>query len=80
VVSASPGATQTDGRLIWSLPPVDRTTIEPRLATFAVDGPAQTQARVEFAHRRPRGCIGDPCLPAFVDSTRSMSSVISPGQ
>ncbi|MBV9356331.1 MAG: copper resistance protein CopC [Chloroflexi bacterium] len=80
VVWASTGATQAGGQLIWSLPPVDRSTIQPSLATFAVAGPMQTQARVEFAHRRPRGCIGDPCLPAFVDSTLSMSSVISPGQ
>ena len=80
VVSASPGARQANGQLIWSLPPVDRATIQPSLATFAVSGPTQTQARLEFAHRRPRGCIGDPCLPAFVDSTVSVSSVISPGQ
>jgi copper resistance protein C len=80
LVTASPGATQVGGSLVWSLPSVDRTTIEPRLATFGVDGPTQTQARVEFRHRRPRGCIGDYCLPAFVDATVSKSSVIHPGE
>jgi methionine-rich copper-binding protein CopC len=78
VVSTSPGARLERGDVVWDLPPVDRSTIEPRLATFAVEGPIQTTARVEFRHRRPRGCIGDACLPSFVDETVSQSSMLAP--
>ncbi len=79
-VSASPGSWMDGDDVVWDAGSVDRTAIAPRTVTLRVTGPVQTRARVEFRHRRPRGCVGDACLPSFVDETVSQSSVVDPGQ
>lgn len=79
-LSASAGGRREGDDLVWDSASVDRTFIEPRTMTVRVQGPVQSRARLEFRHRRPRGCVGSACLPSFVDETVSQSSVIRPDQ
>jgi hypothetical protein len=78
VVAVEPSPTRRDAALTWLLPLVDRGVIGPLRATFRVDHPISTHARIEFRHRRTPGCRGDVCLPAFVSETTTDSSTITP--
>jgi hypothetical protein len=77
-VSAEPRAEGVQQARIWELPTVDRGVVGPLRATYRADGPISAHATVEFRHRRPRGCSGDDCLPAFVSATSSDSTLIYP--
>jgi hypothetical protein len=76
LVWSTPGGVIDEEQISWTLPGwLDRTTFGPLRATFAVDGqePVSARTTVGFRHRRPRDCVGDGCLPAFISSTQSES-------
>jgi methionine-rich copper-binding protein CopC len=77
-VAAEPAPQRQDQALAWEIPMVDRGVVGPFLATYRVTGATATHARIEFRHRRPRGCTGDDCLPAFVSETTSDSAPVVP--
>jgi methionine-rich copper-binding protein CopC len=77
-VSAEPRAQPAERAHIWELPTVDRGVVGPLRATYRATGPVSAHAAVEFRHRRPRGCNGEECLPAFVSATSSDSTPIYP--
>lgn len=80
LISASEGAQIDGGALVWDEGVVDRTSLTPRSAIFSVSAerPVVGGAWVEFRHRRTSGCIGDQCIPAFVDETYSASGPVTP--
>ena len=80
VVSADDGAHEEGDGLVWDEGTVDRTSFTPRSAVLRADGPVVGHAQVEFRHRRPRGCVGDECLPSFVDQTNSESGSVTPAK
>jgi methionine-rich copper-binding protein CopC len=77
-VSAEPPAQGVERAHLWELPTLDRGVVGPMRATYRAAGPVSAHATVEFRHRRPRGCSGDDCLPAFVSATSSDSTLIYP--
>lgn len=77
-VSAEPYAPHQAGELVWDLPVLDRGAAGPFVATYRATGPTASHARIEFRHRRPRGCVADDCLTAFVSETTSDSAPVSP--
>jgi methionine-rich copper-binding protein CopC len=78
VVSASDGAQVQDGTVTWNQGLLDRTSLIPRQAVLAVGRAVVGRAWINFRHRRASGCIGDQCLPAFVDETYSESGPVTP--
>jgi hypothetical protein len=76
--AAEPAATRQDRAIVWEIPTIDRGVVGPFRATFRVTGPVSTHARIEFRHRRPSGCTGDDCLPAFISETTSDSTPVYP--
>jgi methionine-rich copper-binding protein CopC len=77
-VAAEPQTARQERALAWEIPMVDRGVVGPFRATFKVSGAVATHARIEFRHRRPHGCNGDDCLPAFVSETMSDSTAVYP--
>jgi len=80
-VSATAEGEADGSRVTWTLERgLDRTTFGPLKATFAIPDGTAVSARsdVEFRHRRPRDCIGDGCLPAFISTTHSESPPVRP--
>ena len=56
---------------------MDRGVLGPFRVTYRVAGAVTSRAWIEFRHRRPHGCSGDECLPAFVSETTSESTPVS---
>jgi methionine-rich copper-binding protein CopC len=77
-VGAQPGAQRDDQRVVWDLPIVERGVVGPFRATYRVTRAVAIHARVEFRHRRPSGCGGEDCLPAFISETTSDSTPVFP--
>jgi methionine-rich copper-binding protein CopC len=73
-----PDGSHRDGAVVWDIGTLDRGVVGPLRATYRVGGPVVSHARIEFRHRKPRGCTGDECLPAFVSETSSDSTPIAP--
>jgi methionine-rich copper-binding protein CopC len=69
--SATAGGQLTDGEVTWAIPWIDRSTAGPFDLTLRSTGPVTVQAQVDYRHRRPRGCLGDGCLPAFISNAVS---------
>lgn len=78
LVTATAGAEVQDGELIWDQGILGRTSLVPRSAVLSVGGPVVGRSSIDFRHRRAPGCIGDQCLPAFVDQTNSESGQVVP--
>ena len=68
---AGNGATFADGSVTWTIPWLDRAAWDPLEMRLRADQAVEVQAWVEYRHRRPRGCIGDGCLPAFISNAVS---------
>jgi methionine-rich copper-binding protein CopC len=68
---AGAGGAYADGRVTWTIPWLDRSLADPLELRLRADRPVEVQARVDYRHRRPRGCIGDGCLPAFISNAVS---------
>jgi methionine-rich copper-binding protein CopC len=79
LVAADPAPKRQDQSIIWEIPTADRGVLDALRVTYRVGGTVTSRARIEFRHRRPRGCGGDDCLPAFVSETNSESTPVSPG-
>jgi methionine-rich copper-binding protein CopC len=77
-VAAQPSPLRFDGSLVWDVPSVDRGVVGPFRATYRVTGAVASHARIEFRHRRPSGCAGEDCLPAFISETSSDSAPVFP--
>jgi methionine-rich copper-binding protein CopC len=79
-VAAEPGqnAMRQERTVVWEIPMLDRGVVGPFRATYRVDGAVGGHARIEFRHRRPRGCTTDDCPPAFISETTSDSTPVSP--
>jgi methionine-rich copper-binding protein CopC len=77
-VAAQPSPQRVGPALVWELPSVDRGVVGPFRATYRVVGAVASHARIEFRHRRPGGCGGDDCLPAFISETTSDSAPVFP--
>lgn len=77
-VAADAGARRQEQSVIWEVPTMDRGVLGPVRVTYRATNSLASQARIEFRHRRPRGCRGDDCLPAFVSETSSESTPVSP--
>jgi methionine-rich copper-binding protein CopC len=79
---AGPGPGQRSVRLertvVWEIPMLDRGVVGPFRATYRVTGAVASHTRIEFRHRRPRGCTTDDCPPAFISETTSDSTPVSP--
>jgi hypothetical protein len=73
-VGAEPNADRQPGAVTWTIPVLYRGVAGPFRATFGVSGAVASHARIEFRHRRPRGCTTDDCPPAFVSETTSDST------
>jgi methionine-rich copper-binding protein CopC len=77
-VAADPGLKRQDQSVIWEIPTLDRGVLGPLRVTYRAIGAVASHARIEFRHRRPHGCKGDDCPPAFVSETTSDSTLVSP--
>jgi copper resistance protein C len=79
-VAADPAPVRQAGTLAWDLPILDRGVAGPFRVTYQLTGagPVASHARIEFRHRRPRGCNPDNCLPAFISETTSDSTPVTP--
>jgi methionine-rich copper-binding protein CopC len=77
-IAAEPSPQRQEGAVVWQIPVVDRGVVGPFRATYRVTGVVASHARIEFRHRRPRGCTADDCPPAFVSETTSDSTPVSP--
>jgi hypothetical protein len=77
-VVADPAARRQDQSLIWDIPTMDRGVLGPYRVTYRVTGSATSHAWIEFRHRRPHGCSGDDCLPAFVSESVAESTTVLP--
>jgi methionine-rich copper-binding protein CopC len=76
--SATGGGQLKDGQVTWSLPWIDRSIAGPFDLTLRATAPVSVQAHVDYRHRRPRGCLGDGCLPAFISNAASEPATGSP--
>jgi methionine-rich copper-binding protein CopC len=79
-VAADPQASRHDGGVDWEIASADRGMVGQFSATYRVSGPAVSYAKIDFRHRRPRGCTGEECLPAFVSEINSKSVAVAPSQ
>jgi methionine-rich copper-binding protein CopC len=77
-VAAEPSTVHGAGAVAWDLPLLDRGVAGPFVATYRATRPTTSHARIEFRHRRPRGCTAEDCLSAFVSETSSDSTPVSP--
>jgi hypothetical protein len=77
-VAAEPNADRQPGAVAWEIPVLDRGVAGPFRATYRTTATVASHARIEFRHRRPRGCPADECPPAFVSETTSDSTPVSP--
>ena len=77
LVSADPAPKRQDQTITWEIPTMDRGVRGPLRVTYRVAGLVSSHAWIEFRHRRPHGCSGDDCLPAFVSETTSESTPVS---
>ncbi|HLZ30338.1 MAG TPA: copper resistance protein CopC [Chloroflexota bacterium] len=77
-VAAEPSPQLQTGTVMWEIPVLDRGVAGPFRATYRATAPIATHARIEFRHRRPRGCTADDCPPAFISETTSDSTRVSP--
>src|SRR5260370_27476660 len=77
-VSADPAPTRQDQTINWVIPTIDRGVRGPLRVTYRATGAVTRHASIEFRHRRPHGCSGDDCLPAFVSETTSESPPVAP--
>jgi methionine-rich copper-binding protein CopC len=76
-VSADPAPLRQDQTITWEIPTMDRGVRGPFRVTYRVAGSVSSHAWIEFRHRRPHGCSGDDCLPAFVSETTSESTPVA---
>jgi methionine-rich copper-binding protein CopC len=76
-VSADPRPKRQDQTISWEVPTMDRGVRGPFRVTYKVTGVVSSHAWIEFRHRRPNGCSGDDCLPAFVSETTSESTPVA---
>jgi methionine-rich copper-binding protein CopC len=76
-VSADPPPQRNDQTITWVIPTMDRGVLGPFRVTYRVAGTVNSHAWLEFRHRRPHGCSGDDCLPAFVSETTSESTPVA---
>jgi hypothetical protein len=77
-VGAEPNAERQPGAVTWEIPVLDRGVVGPFRATYRATAAIASHARIEFRHRRPRGCTADDCPPAFVSETTSDSTPVNP--
>jgi len=77
-VAADSGARRDNQSIVWDIPTMDRGVVGPFRATYRVTGLTTSHAWIEFRHRRPHGCTGDDCLPAFVSESVSEAGSASP--
>jgi hypothetical protein len=77
-VTAQPTAQREGNAVVWDVPTMYRGVVGSFQATYHVDNVVVGRVRVEFRHRRPRGCSRDECLPAFVSETTSESTPVRP--
>jgi len=77
-VSAAPSPVRQQQALMWEIPVLDRGVAGPFQATYRATAAVASHARIEFRHRRPRGCTADDCPPAFISETTSDSTPVSP--
>lgn len=78
LVAFQPLGSHVNGTLVWDIGTMDRGVAGPFRATYRVSGAVASHARIEFRHRKPSGCAGDECLPAFVSETTSDSTLVAP--
>jgi methionine-rich copper-binding protein CopC len=79
-VAADPVPKRQDRAIVWEVPTLDRGVLGPFRVTYRVRGTVASKAWIEFRHRRPHGCTGDDCQPAFVSDTISESTPVSPAR
>jgi methionine-rich copper-binding protein CopC len=77
-VDAEARSERQDNSVVWVIPMLDRGVAGPFRATYRVTSAVAGHTRIEFRHRRPRGCTTDDCPPAFISATSSDSSPVSP--
>jgi methionine-rich copper-binding protein CopC len=77
-VAAEPSPQRQEKAIVWEIPVLDRGVVGPFRATYRATAAVASHARIEFRHRRPRGCSGDDCSPAFVSETTSDSTLVNP--
>ena len=77
-VAAEPSPQRQERAIVWEIPVLDRGVVGPFRATYRATAAIASHARIEFRHRRPRGCAADDCPPAFVSETTSDSTPVNP--
>jgi methionine-rich copper-binding protein CopC len=77
-VAAEPMAERQGQAVRWEIPMLDRGVAGPWRATYRATAATTSHARIEFRHRRPRGCPANDCPPAFVSETTSDSTPVYP--
>src|SRR5438309_490434 len=77
-LSADPRPQRQNATSVWEIATMDRGTIGPFRATFRATGAVVGRMRIEFRHRRTRGCSDDECGPAFVSESVSESTEVTP--
>jgi methionine-rich copper-binding protein CopC len=77
-VAAEPTPQRLEHTVVWEIPVLDRGVVGPFRATYRTTATIASHARIEFRHRRPRGCTTEDCPPAFVSETTSDSTPVSP--
>jgi hypothetical protein len=77
-VTGDPAPEREGQTVVWELATIDRGVVGPFQATYSVRDAVVGHARVDFRHRRPYGCSGDECSPAFVGETTSDSTPVYP--
>jgi len=77
-VGAEPAAQRQERAIVWDIGVLDRGVAGPFRATYRAAAAVASHARIEFRHRRPRGCTADDCPPAFVSETTSDSTLVTP--
>jgi len=80
LVAAEPSPSRQPGAVVWEIPMLDRGVAGPFRATYRVTTAVASHARIEFRHRRPRGCPADACPPAFISETASDSTPVAPAE
>jgi methionine-rich copper-binding protein CopC len=74
------GAERQDDTVTWQIPVMQRGVAGPYQATYRVNSAVVSHSWLHFRHRRPRGCVGVDCLPAFVSDSTANSERVGPAE
>jgi hypothetical protein len=80
LVGTDPNAERQDDTVVWQLPVMERGAAGPFRATYRASSAVISHSWLLYRHRRPRGCRGTECLPAFISESTGDSQPVGPAE